>query len=56
MAAWTVVEPVLAYHRSPLPYQPGSFGPDEADALIAGHGGWHDPAADAAPTMNQAPR
>ena len=49
MAAWTVVEPVLAGQRPVRPYEPGSWGPTEADALIAGDGGWHEPAADAPP-------
>jgi glucose-6-phosphate 1-dehydrogenase len=43
MAAWAVVEPVLGKHGSALPYRPGSWGPAEAAALIAGDGGWHDP-------------
>ena len=47
MAAWAVVEPVLAEHGPALRYEPGSWGPAEATALIAGDGGWHDPAADA---------
>ncbi len=47
MAAWAVVEPVLATHSPALAYAPGSWGPAEADALIAGDGGWHDPAVDA---------
>ena len=46
MAAWAVVEPVLAAHGRARPYAPGSWGPAEADALIAGDGGWHDPVAD----------
>ena len=46
MAAWAVVEPVLATHRPALPYGPGTWGPAEADALTAGDGGWHDPASD----------
>ena len=24
-------------------YQPGSWGPKEADGLVEGHGRWHDP-------------
>ncbi len=54
MAAWAVVEPVLAEHDAALPYEPGSWGPAEAAALIAGDGGWHDPEADA-PTRNGQP-
>ena len=34
-------------HRRALPYEPGSWGPAEADALIAADGGWHDPTAEA---------
>jgi glucose-6-phosphate 1-dehydrogenase len=45
IAAWTVVEPVLGEHGPALPYQPGTWGPAEAAALIAGDGGWHDPVA-----------
>ena len=39
-AAWRVVEPVLTKHHSAIPYPQGSWGPPEADALIADHGGW----------------
>ena len=46
MAAWAVVEPVLAEHGAALPYTPGSWGPAEADALIAHDGGWHAPIAE----------
>lgn len=46
MAAWAVVEPVLSAHAAALPYEPGSWGPAAADALIVGDGGWHNPAAD----------
>jgi glucose-6-phosphate 1-dehydrogenase len=43
-AAWRIVDGVV---RSPIPpilYEPGSWGPREADALVAGFGGWVDPA------------
>lgn len=43
MAAWAVVEPVLTEHGRVIPYAPGSWGPAEADTLIAGDGGWHNP-------------
>ncbi|MBK7279605.1 glucose-6-phosphate dehydrogenase [Candidatus Aalborgicola defluviihabitans] len=55
MAAWTVVEPALANHGAALPYEPGSWGPDEASALIAGDGGWHEPAPDTPPCKPGAP-
>ena len=42
-AAWTAVEPVLKTHRRAIPYKRGSWGPKEADALIATDGGWHNP-------------
>ena len=44
-AAWAVVDPILEHHHPALPYPPGSWGPEEADGLIAPHGRWHDPAA-----------
>lgn len=42
-AAWAVVDPVLTNHAPALAYQPGTWGPKEADALIASSGGWHNP-------------
>lgn len=42
-AAWATVDPVLAKHAAVLPYRRGSWGPKEADALIAPHGPWHNP-------------
>ena len=45
-AAWAVVDPVLEEHPPALPYRRGTWGPAEADALIAKHGGWHNPAPD----------
>lgn len=46
MAAWAVVEPVLTEHDLALPYEPGSWGPTEAAALIFDDGGWHEPTAE----------
>ncbi|MGB5986061.1 MAG: glucose-6-phosphate dehydrogenase [Desulfobacterales bacterium] len=42
-AAWAVVDPVLKTHRAVHSYKPGSWGPKQADALIAANGGWHNP-------------
>ncbi len=42
-AAWAVVDPVLKNHPRAIPYKQGSWGPKEADALIAKDGGWHNP-------------
>jgi glucose-6-phosphate 1-dehydrogenase len=42
-AAWAVVDPVLKRHHRTRPYRRGSWGPKEADALIAKDGGWHNP-------------
>jgi glucose-6-phosphate 1-dehydrogenase len=49
-AAWTVVDPILEHHHRAHPYQPGSWGPTQADVLIAAHGHWHNPAVDPKPT------
>jgi glucose-6-phosphate 1-dehydrogenase len=45
-AAWAVVDPVLAQHHPVVPYKPGSWGPKQADALIAADGRWHNPIPD----------
>ena len=49
-AAWAVVDPVLANHHPVVPYPSGAWGPKEADALIAGDGGWHNPTSEKACT------
>ncbi|HVA13074.1 MAG TPA: glucose-6-phosphate dehydrogenase, partial [Stellaceae bacterium] len=42
-AAWAVVDRVLTAHHAVRPYRRHSWGPKEADALIAANGGWHNP-------------
>jgi glucose-6-phosphate 1-dehydrogenase len=42
-AAWAAVDPVLKTHSRSLPYRRGSWGPREADALIAADGRWYNP-------------
>jgi glucose-6-phosphate 1-dehydrogenase len=42
-AAWAVVDPVLKKHHRARPYKRRSWGPKEADALIAPDGSWHNP-------------
>ena len=42
-AAWRVVEPVLQYGEPLYTYEPGSWGPKEADDLLDHDGGWHNP-------------
>jgi glucose-6-phosphate 1-dehydrogenase len=42
-SAWAVVDRVLKTHRRVRSYKPGSWGPKEADALIAADGGWQNP-------------
>jgi glucose-6-phosphate 1-dehydrogenase len=40
---WRIMQPLI---DSPPPvhsYVPGSWGPPEADALVTGHGHWHEP-------------
>lgn len=42
-AAWTVVDPVLAHYPRARPYQPGTWGPKDAEKLIASDSRWHNP-------------
>jgi glucose-6-phosphate 1-dehydrogenase len=42
-SAWRVVQPVLDGVTAIYEYAPGSWGPAEADALIAPDGHWHNP-------------
>jgi glucose-6-phosphate 1-dehydrogenase len=39
-AAWAVVEPILGPTTALHEYEPGTFGPSEAEALAADIGGW----------------
>jgi len=42
-AAWRVVDPILG-NATPLhEYEPNTWGPPEANRIIAGEGGWHNP-------------
>jgi glucose-6-phosphate 1-dehydrogenase len=41
---WRIVEGVLDAKEAPFTYEPGSWGPKEADRLVAGvPGGWCKP-------------
>lgn len=52
-ASWAVLEPVLEQHAAAIPYERGSWGPAEADALIADSGGWRIPCPDACAVEGQ---
>jgi glucose-6-phosphate 1-dehydrogenase len=43
LAAWRVVDPVLTNHDPVRAYAAGSWGPEEANGLLAADGGWHNP-------------
>jgi glucose-6-phosphate 1-dehydrogenase len=42
-AAWRVIEPVLHEPGAIHTYEPGTWGPAAAAALVTGDEGWHDP-------------
>ena len=42
-AAWVAVDKVLKRHSRVVPYKRGSWGPEEANALLKPHGVWHNP-------------
>jgi glucose-6-phosphate 1-dehydrogenase len=42
-AAWEVVDPVLGNATPVHEYDPGTWGPAAAEAIIAADGGWHNP-------------
>jgi len=42
--AWRVIQPLLDRPGPVHRYERGSWGPAEAERVVAGHGGWHDPA------------
>jgi len=42
-AAWAIVDPVIHGPSPMYEYEPGTWGPPEADALVADVGGWNTP-------------
>jgi glucose-6-phosphate 1-dehydrogenase len=46
-AQWQVVDPVLADPPPSIAYEPGTWGPAEADRLTADYDGWLDPKSSA---------
>jgi glucose-6-phosphate 1-dehydrogenase len=40
---WRVMQPLLDSPPPVHPYAQGSWGPEAADELVAGHGRWHEP-------------
>ena len=42
-AAWAIVDPVLHDDGSLYEYEPGTWGPPQADRLVADVGGWNTP-------------
>lgn len=47
-AAWAIVDPILVGAGPVFEYEPGSWGPPEADALVAEVGGWARASAEVA--------
>jgi len=41
--AWRIVDPILGDATPVYPYEPGTWGPAEAQQLAAADGGWYDP-------------
>jgi glucose-6-phosphate 1-dehydrogenase len=40
---WRIMQPLLDAPPPVHPYAQGSWGPEAADKLVAGHGRWHGP-------------
>src|SRR5262249_42222287 len=40
-AAWAIVDPVIHGPSPMYEYEPGTWGPQEADKLVEGGGGWN---------------
>ncbi len=44
-AAWAIVDPLLRGASVPIEYPPASWGPPQAERLLQGPCGWHNPGA-----------
>ena len=42
-AAWAIIDPVIHGPSPMFDYEPGSWGPVEADKLVEAVGGWNTP-------------
>jgi glucose-6-phosphate 1-dehydrogenase len=40
---WRIMQPLVDAPPPVHAYAPGSWGPEEADKLLSGHGRWHGP-------------
>ena len=40
---WRIMQPLLDAPPPVHVHEPGTWGPESAEALVAGHGGWRDP-------------
>ena len=40
---WRIFQPLLDDPPPVHPYAPGSWGPEEAEKMVAAYGGWHGP-------------
>jgi len=47
-AQWRIVDPILGCDAPPYVYEPGSWGPVEAEDIAKDAGGWHDPSVNGA--------
>jgi glucose-6-phosphate 1-dehydrogenase len=43
--AWAIVDPIVNQAGPVYRYEPGSWGPREAERMVAPHGGWYNPSA-----------
>lgn len=50
--AWRIVDPILTANTPVYQYDPGTWGPPEAEALAPPHGGWQAPHGDDQPSSN----
>jgi glucose-6-phosphate 1-dehydrogenase len=41
--AWRIVDPILKLNAPPFEYEPGTWGPAEAEQRVLPPGGWHNP-------------
>ena len=54
--AWRIVDPVLRSGTPVYEYEPGTWGPAEANRLIVPPGGWDDPVLTPSPTVHDVGR
>jgi len=53
--AWRIVDPILKPKSPAAEYEPGTWGPADAERKVVPPGGWHNPVVSSRPAPEEVP-